>query len=133
MNRTHEIEADGFVTLHVWPPPRRLEPASAAWIPPGSRILLMVSRRSGYSMPRLCGQERSMDVLRARDAAIWLARECTGYMQSEIARCIGDRDPSTICTALRRAERRRETDPGFKHWTDVMAAEFAAGSGERAG
>ena len=120
MTRPQEIEADGFVTVHVYEPPPRFEPAHAKWLPLGQRILMAVSRETRYSVPRLIGQDRCVDVVRARDMAVWLFSELSGDSLAGIGRSIGYRGHSTIRTAIRRAEKRRETDIEFRETTERL-------------
>lgn len=99
----------------------------------GRRVLLAISEETGISVVRLTGREQTREVARSRNAFCWVMREISGYSMTQIGRVIGDRECTTVRDGAQRAQALRETDPGFKHWTDVMAAEFAAGSGERAG
>ena len=121
-----EIEADGFITVHVWPPTARFstrqrrlamkriaESNRRVFRTMTERLLAEASHATGLSPSRLTGRERNNRVFVPRAAICWVLRE-NGLGMAEIGRRIGGRDHTTIIHACRRAEELRTTDPSFR-------------------
>jgi len=53
----------------------------------------------------------TLDIVRARHAAIWLADKYTTYTKTMIARHTGERNHTTVCTALKKFPAKLEADP----------------------
>lgn len=62
-------------------------------------------------------------VLRARFAAVWVAREATNTSFSHLGRQMGGRDHTTAMHAWRRAEVLRASDEAFRRSTDLLLAD----------
>lgn len=62
-------------------------------------------------------------VCRARYAVMWGARSILSLSYPRIGQLL-DRDHTTICHGVRRAERLRASDPAFRRLTERMRAEF---------
>lgn len=74
--------------------------------------------------PDLIWGERSHEIVRARFAVYWAARNGTRLSYSRIARILR-RDHSTIQHGVKRAAAMRESDPAFKVITDALIADRA--------
>lgn len=87
-------------------------------------IIELVALESGISQSRILSPSRLDEVVSARHAAIWLAREVTRKSMPQIGLAF-DRDHSTVIDACHSAERRRERDPEFRAMTDRLRQLFA--------
>lgn len=94
------------------------------YLPPGhGKVRAAVDQAAyafGVSPSSVLGQRRDGEVMRARQAAYWLAREAFGLSLTHIGRDIGARDHTTILNGVRRAEQLRATDPVFRLVTDRL-------------
>ena len=91
--------------------------------PHGQAVLRAISEATEIPLVRLTGGERNQPLVRARWVFCWVMHQTSGYSLPEIGRLIG-RDHTTIMHGLRRARELRASDPGFRHWTDELAARF---------
>lgn len=70
----------------------------------------LIAQSTGVPVAELTGSNRSVPIVRTRDAAIWALRQ-TGHFSSIDLGCIfGGRDHSTILSALKRFEERKTQD-----------------------
>ena len=86
-------------------PDRRREPCGVA------EILTATASAFGVTQDSLLARDRRPDVARARKVAIYLTRDLTTHSLPQIGRAFGNRDHSTVLSALRSAERALTTDP----------------------
>lgn len=84
-------------------------------------IVSQVSEATGISESRIRSRQRTDEVVRAREAIFWIARETLAMTYNEIGR-MHDSDHSTIILAVKRAIKRRETDADFRELTDRLVA-----------
>lgn len=87
-------------------PFRRPEPPSI------QRIIVATASAFGVPPLRLRDRHRTQDVVLARHAAIFLARQLTGASQVEIGKAFR-RDHSTVRYALKRVKHQRKRDAGL--------------------
>lgn len=123
------IEADGFITVHVWPPEpplrrrRAIRRAQTAMLQleyrtMTERLLREAWLATGYSDVVLLGRQRARPVFLVRAAVCWVLKQ-NGLGMSEIGRRIGDRDHTTIINACKRAEDERR-DPEYRKLCDRL-------------
>ena len=88
---------------------RREQPAVRAWqrLLPFSRVTAIVAKAKGEPWERF--RDRHGDW--GRDAALWLARRHCGMTQAELGAAVGGLAYPAVGHAIRRIERRRQTDP----------------------
>ena len=84
------------------------QPTSAA--PAVSGIVKRVAAAFGVSEAELLGASRLRNVLRARQAAMYLVRELTGLSLPRIGAALGGRDHTTVLHACRKVEGELGTD-----------------------
>ena len=89
---------------------------------PTEAIIVEAVRRSGFSAPQITGDDRRRCVVYVRDAVTWAISTTLDLSNARIGRILGNRDHSTVISALRRAARRRESDDGFRTFTDALVA-----------
>jgi chromosomal replication initiation ATPase DnaA len=75
-------------------------------------IIQLVALQTGIDARRIVSAQRDAAVVRARDLALWLAKQTTGQSMSEIAVRF-DRDHTSALTAVSRAETRMRTEMDF--------------------
>lgn len=75
------------------------------------KIMRRVSLDTGISVPIIKGPGRNSKEVRARQIAMYLAREMIGASFPEIGRRMGDRDHTTAMHGHRRIGRLIQTDP----------------------
>lgn len=85
--------------------------------PAVAAIVAEVAEAFGVTVPALLERDR---VLRARFAAVWVARQATGASFAGLGRALGERDHSTTLHAHRRAEALRASDVPFRQLTDQL-------------
>lgn len=86
-------------------------------------IVSVVSATFGISSRDLLSQRRGADVLPARQAAYWLARDLTRLSFQAIGRAMGGRDPTTIIAGVRVAQAMARNSETFR--TTMAAAHEA--------
>ncbi|WP_448660327.1 hypothetical protein ACPVPU_07395 [Sphingomonas sp. CJ99] len=92
--------------------------------PPSVRsIVERVAFETGQRGRLIIGPLRMATLVRARDAVAWIAGEL-GRSNAATARVLGNRDPSSVLVARRRAEARRGRDPAFRMLTDRLVEEL---------
>jgi chromosomal replication initiator protein len=67
-----------------------------------------------FSVDQLKSKRRTQDLARARQVAMYLARELTGASLNQIGRAFGGRDHSTVAHACQKIEKLAGTDPAFR-------------------
>lgn len=82
----------------------------------------IAARLGGTNAREILGTDTTKAAVRARYAAIYVLRQRMNWTQERIGKEIGDRNPSSISSALQRAEEMRGTDPEFKALTDELGA-----------
>jgi chromosomal replication initiation ATPase DnaA len=115
-----------FHPEHAPPHMRKLShPASGASAPRSTiaAIISAVSVHHDIAAEDIAARGRSPTIVRARQIAIYLARQLTTRSLAEIARCFGRRDHTTILYAVRKIERRRHHDPELMLVLDRLAAQ----------
>ena len=117
-----EIEADGFITVHVWP---IFSPLPRVQQTMSERLLVEASEATGIPVTRIKGGERAQPIATVRFAIIWVMREHSGLSLPQIGRAIGNRDHTTVMHACRRAKALRDTDPAFKALCNRLEAVVA--------
>lgn len=70
----------------------------------------------------ILGPSRSARLCRARFAIAWVAHQAFGLSSVVIGRALGDRDHSTVLSAIRRAEEWRAGDEDYRQITDRLLA-----------
>ena len=92
----------------------------AATVAPIGAIVADAADAFGVSVEAVLDRDR---LVRARFAAVWVARELSTFSFAHIGRQMGGRDHSTVQHAYRRAERLRASDPAFRVSTDLLLAD----------
>lgn len=87
-------------------------------------VIAAVARDVGVAPRELLSRQRERRFARARQAAMYLARELTGDSLPAIGRKFGGRDHSTVVYAVRAVEQRRSKDKTFDQWMERLAAEI---------
>jgi chromosomal replication initiation ATPase DnaA len=93
---------DSWLNEHRRPPVSMVQIAAAA------------SQYFGVTTKQLKGPSRKQQVVRARGAAILLARRLSGESLQKIGRYFGNRDHTTILHAARKTESLLEQDPAIR-------------------
>jgi chromosomal replication initiator protein len=83
-----------------------------------SDCVAVACRQFNVEAREVLSQRRSLPAARARQAAMWLAKQLTPRSYPEIGRLIGNRDHSTAMHAVRRIDELRAVDPEFRALTD---------------
>jgi chromosomal replication initiator protein len=75
-----------------------------------------------FDVPRaaMLGRDRRRDVSRARQVAMYLARELTEHNLTEIGRGIGDRDHTTVLHAINQISSAVHADPAVRESVDKL-------------
>ena len=89
-------------------------------------IIAAVSAVTGVHRMDILAEFRHPEIVRARDTTIWLSSKMLPLTASALGRILGDRDPSSISHAMRRAEELRATDREFRVDTDAMLGTLLA-------
>jgi hypothetical protein len=74
-------------------------------------IQRMVCKEMNVSIADLLSQRRHHAIVRPRQIAMWLARQCSMRSLPEIGRLSGERDHTTVLHAVRRIEEARTREP----------------------
>jgi chromosomal replication initiator protein len=72
-----------------------------------------VAREFGVTVAQIIGPRRTKAIVLARFAAVYLASEITGRSLPDLGRRFGDRDHTTIYSALCKMPAMIEADPDF--------------------
>jgi chromosomal replication initiator protein len=79
-----------------------------------AEIMKVVSDVHDLTVDQLKSKRRTQDLARARQIAMYLAREMTGSSLNQIGRAFGGRDHSTVSHAYQKITKDMKTDPRFR-------------------
>jgi chromosomal replication initiator protein len=77
-------------------------------------VIKVVAEVHELTVDQLKSKRRTQDLARARQIAMYLAREMTGASLNQIGRAFGDRDHSTVSHACQKIQKEMKTDPRFR-------------------
>jgi chromosomal replication initiator protein len=83
-------------------------------------VISVTAGEMGVSSQELKARDRRPPVARARQVAMYLARELTGASLPDIGRAFGGRNHTTVLHAVRRVERELERDQGTRRAVDTL-------------
>ncbi|MEW6750940.1 MAG: chromosomal replication initiator protein DnaA [Candidatus Latescibacterota bacterium] len=83
-----------------------------------------VASHFSLSPETLVGKTRRQDVARARQVAMFLAKELTRSPLKAIGQQFGNRDHSTVVHAIQTVQRRAQQDPGFAQHIESLLQEI---------
>lgn len=86
------------------------------------KILRCVCQSYLVSPGELAGNDRHKNIAEARIVAYWLLRVVGKMSFPEIGRAMGGKDHTTAMSGVRRCQKRRAEDDGFRSFTDELAA-----------
>ncbi|PZU43312.1 MAG: hypothetical protein DI568_17425, partial [Sphingomonas sp.] len=79
-----------------------------------SRIVQLVASANHVRPTEIVSARRTASIAWPRHSVAWLARHSLPMSLPQIGRALGGRDHTTIQSAIRRVEKRRDTDPVFR-------------------
>jgi chromosomal replication initiator protein len=94
---------------------------SAGRPPTAEEIQAAVAARFEVSPEQLLSPSRGAPVARARQVAMYLARELTELSLPEIARAFNRRDHTTVMHAVKRVDERSTADPGLSRTLEELS------------
>jgi len=77
-------------------------------------VMKIVAEVHDVTLDQLKSKRRTQDLARARQIAMYLAREMTGASLNQIGRAFGNRDHSTVSHAYQKIQKEMKTDPRFR-------------------
>jgi chromosomal replication initiator protein len=77
-------------------------------------VMKIVAEVHDVTLDQLKSKRRTQDLARARQIAMYLAREMTGSSLNQIGRAFGNRDHSTVSHAYQKIQKDMKTDPRFR-------------------
>ncbi len=77
-------------------------------------VMKIVGEVHDVTVDQLKSKRRTQDLARARQIAMYLAREMTGSSLNQIGRAFGNRDHSTVSHAYQKIQKDMRTDPRFR-------------------
>jgi chromosomal replication initiator protein len=77
-------------------------------------VMTVVADAHDVTVDQLKSKRRTQDLARARQIAMFLAREMTGASLNQIGRAFGGRDHSTVSHACQKIHGETKTDPRFR-------------------
>jgi chromosomal replication initiator protein len=77
-------------------------------------VMTVVADAHDVTVDQLKSKRRTQDLARARQIAMYLAREMTGASLNQIGRAFGGRDHSTVSHACQKIHGETKTDPRFR-------------------
>ncbi len=77
-------------------------------------VMKIVGEVHDVTVDQLKSKRRTQDLARARQIAMYLAREMTGSSLNQIGRAFGNRDHSTVSHAYQKIRNDMKTDPRFR-------------------
>jgi chromosomal replication initiation ATPase DnaA len=89
-------------------------------------VVRAVARRYGVPKARILGEERTYDVVRPRQIAMYLARALTGRSLPVIGYYTGGKDHATVLHAIRKVETWRRADARFAAELEELAGQIRA-------
>lgn len=96
---------------------------NAPWTIPTQRVRAIVEDASALlevPVNDILSRRKRVDIVQARFAVIWVARNTTDLSFPQIAAALNGRDHSTIMHALARAEQMRAADDDFRAVTNRL-------------
>jgi chromosomal replication initiator protein len=85
-----------------------------------SEIIDAAAQELGVPRTAMLGRDRRRDVSRARQIAMYLARELTAHNLTEIGRGIGGRDHTTVLHAINQIGSAMNADPAVRNSVDKL-------------
>jgi chromosomal replication initiator protein len=79
-----------------------------------ANVMKIVAEVHDVTIDQLKSKRRTQDLARARQIAMYLAREMTGSSLNQIGRAFGNRDHSTVSHAYQKIQKDMKTDPRFR-------------------
>jgi chromosomal replication initiator protein len=104
-------------------PAETIEPATGAQ-PDVLQVQQAVASRLGLTVENLLSPTRTATVARARQLAMYLARELTDLSLPAIAAAFNRRDHTTVIHAIRRVERTALEDPSLSRTLEELTSEL---------
>jgi len=77
-------------------------------------VMTVVGNAHELTVDQLKSKRRTQDLARARQIAMYLAREMTGASLNQIGRSFGNRDHSTVAHACQKIQKEMAADPRFR-------------------
>ena len=77
-------------------------------------VMKTVGEVHDVTVDQLKSKRRTQDLARARQIAMFLAREMTGASLNQIGRAFGGRDHSTVSHACQKISKDMSSDPRFR-------------------
>lgn len=84
--------------------------ASPEQTQPWLKVFAIIGERFGVSRMELAGTSRRREIVFARQAAMYLARQKLGLSYQELGRIFGGRDHATVIHSIRKIEQLRQVD-----------------------
>jgi chromosomal replication initiator protein len=85
-----------------------------------SEIIDAATQEFGVARAAMLGRDRRREVSRARQVAMYLARELTEHNLTEIGRGIGDRDHTTVLHAINQISSAVHADPAVRNSVEKL-------------
>jgi len=79
-----------------------------------ANVMKIVAEVHDVTVDQLKSKRRTQDLARARQIAMYLAREMTESSLNQIGRAFGNRDHSTVSHACKKIQKDMKTDPRFR-------------------
>src|SRR5690606_38723466 len=79
-----------------------------------NEIIRAVSKASGIPVRDITGPLRAKELVYARQAVMWIARQQGCWSYPQIGRLLGNRDHTTVMHGVNRAENRLKADAWFR-------------------
>jgi len=87
-------------------------------------ILKVASGQFSVTGAEVLGRRRTQSVVQPRQVVMFLARKCTNMSYEEIGRHCGGRDHSTVLYAVRKIDKRVQSDPAFAQLMEDLEREI---------
>jgi len=93
-------------------------------------VLEVVGNHFEFTVDQLKSKRRTQDLARARQIAMYLARDLTGASLNQIGRACGGRDHATVSHGIKKIEETAKSDPRMRGTLkDITAAIRERGRG----
>jgi chromosomal replication initiator protein len=102
---------------------RSLGPKTGAAIWDIAQTIHRVEEHTDISFDQMRARNRKVDLVRARQLAMWALRHKTMLSYPQIGR-IFDRDHTTVIHAVARIDGIRRANPSIRRWLDDLTARF---------
>lgn len=83
-------------------------------------IIEVVVQRYGVKSKELVSKSRKQNIVQARQMGIYLCHKYTNCSLSQIGRCFGGRDHSTVLYSIEQVSRRISSDKDYRHEVEAM-------------